>query len=187
MYVFHLTSHKYIMSILKTGKILSGSVTGNLEIGFGIYGNNLSRFIFFSTCSKIFDKRINSHVIIYFKPEFLYDCKYYLSTGYAADPPSALKLPQTAVITKMIKKRDNSFLRYLKQLYLYSVSLSNNGFYAFNQIAIKDKLNIKEYMVGIEFQYEPTFEIIKYLVNNYPDVKIKINKQSILYGRLLIN
>ena len=73
----------------------------------------------------------------------------------------------------------------LKDLYLNSINKLPNGsgFSAFNQVALKNYVNIKKYVVGIQITISKSISktelnnvnhIIKYAKKAYPNIKIKI-------------
>ena len=63
----------------------------------------------------------------------------------------------------------------LKKLFNYSVNLSPDTFQVFQQIALSNKVNLKE-LICIEFRdkNDATPDIIKYINKYYPNVEIKI-------------
>ena len=71
----------------------------------------------------------------------------------------------------------NKYNTVLKKLYNYSISILENGkaFQIFQQIAVRNKVNLNE-LVAIEFNNKilATDSIIKYITKMFPNIEIKI-------------
>lgn len=88
-------------------------------------------------------------------------------------------------IKKKYQKNTKNISEILDKFYNY-----NNNVFRFGQVAIKNKVNITKYIIGIEFLMESKIndneklkisKIINLIQNNYPQVKIKlIEKKNIL-------
>jgi hypothetical protein len=82
---------------------------------------------------------------------------------------------------KYKKKYNKNYTKYnsvLTKLYNYSISVLKKGeaFQVFQQIAVRNKVNLDE-LVAIQF-YNKSFateSIIKYITKFYPNIIIKIN------------
>jgi hypothetical protein len=74
------------------------------------------------------------------------------------------------------RKYNRNYLRYnliLKNLYKHSINTNKDYFHAFQQIAIRNKINLKE-LVAIEIKKQYVSKnIINYITKNYPNVIIK--------------
>lgn len=171
MYLFHVTVIKYLKSILSDGKLKSASQTGNIEQGSGIYEPSRQKFVFFNVVDKI-GKNMIGPVKLYFDYHLLDNRTYYVSTTHSDFPDQVaewnkgkdykLKYPQYYKRTKNV----------LEKLYKNSISRSEDFFYVFQQIAVKNEVNLK-YLKCIEFQnITPPKSILQILKNNYPDVDI---------------
>jgi hypothetical protein len=62
----------------------------------------------------------------------------------------------------------------LTKLYNKSINRLPNGdgLQVFQQVAIKNKVNIIDNLVGIQFKSKPSDKLIQYIHTNYPNVKI---------------
>jgi hypothetical protein len=192
MYLFHNTSLKALKSILSDKYIKSYSMLKKEGIkkihgeGEGLYDEN--HFIYFSTIDKIFSRKINSRVILYFNSKLLYNRTFYVSTGHSHVPD---ELGEWEIYDESTNKKIKQYKRkyaknykyynnVIKKLYKHSISVLKdaNGFQVFQQIALKNKINLDE-LVAIEFQEKPSKSILKYIDKYYPNVIVK--KDNIEY------
>lgn len=183
MYIFHNTNMFQLKSILEDGYLKSYSLLKkkpkNGE-GNGLYNKN--NFVYFSCTDKLFDKNIMSYITLYFNSKLLYNKSFYVSTQHSPEPN---KLGEWYVKNKgkKIKMYKIKYNRYyknynsvLKKLYKKSISISNKYFQVFQQIAIKNKVNLNE-LVAIEFKKNTIIpnNIKKYISKYYPNIIIKYN------------
>lgn len=183
MYLFHMTNINSLKNILMDGELKSASLTENLDWGDGLYEAKNKKFVFFSVVDKI-EKDLAGMigVVLYFDYNLLYNRTYYISTVWSSTPNELgklntnggkeykLKYPQYYKKTKNV----------LKKLYDKSVLKNSKSFFIFQQVAIKNKVNLK-YLKCIEFgsKVKPSNIILKILKKEYPDVEIRYSKSKI--------
>jgi hypothetical protein len=178
MLIFHNTHPKYLESILKDGKLKSSEITGKNDAGegYGIYTTN--KFVYLSTCKKIFDIRILSDITLFFNSDILKQKKFYVSTFLTPTPDHTLKstTDDTKHYQKSYPKKYDKCDEILEELYKKSIKVMPKGksFQVFQQIAIKDKIKFKDYLVGIDFYSKPSNKLVKYINKNYPNVEINV-------------
>ena len=175
MYLAHITELKYIKNILEDGELKSNKLTNNIESGKGIY-NTHNNFVYFVTTDKLFDKKIYGSVILYINNDLIYNRTFYVSTVWS-DTPTNLRNWYENKKLHYKRKYSRYYDKYdqiLSKLYNQSINVLSNGkhFQIFQQVAIKNKVNIKDKLVGIQFQSKPSDKLIQYIHTNYPDVKI---------------
>lgn len=191
MYLIHNTTISSLKSILKDGYLKSFSLLKKLKKklknndGDGIYTEN--NFVYFSCVKKLFDKNIYGKITMYFKSKLLFNKSFYISTVHSPNPT---KLNEWFVKYNNRKKKNykkkynknyprNKINKVLKKLYDHSISINEEYFQIFQQIAVRNKVNLKE-LVAIEFKKEFFSDsiinyITKYYINKYyPNVVIKI-------------
>jgi hypothetical protein len=185
MYLFHITNIESLKSILKSNYIKSYSLLKNSNKtpktgqGLGLYIEN--NFVFFSCCDKLFDNKILGHVILYFNSKLLYNRNFYVSTVWSPYPDyigewySGKKNNKKKEYKRKYNRYYSKYNSVLKKLYNHSKKKLKYYQY-FNQIAVKNKVNLKE-LIAIEitesFQND---NILNYISKNYPNIEIKISK-----------
>jgi len=171
MYLIHITETKYLESILKDGELKSNKLTNNISSGDSIY-YNLNKFIYFSTTDKLFDKKVYGDIILYFTSDLLYNRKFYVSTMWS-DAPNYLD-ESKGEYKRKYPRYYKEYDQVLSKLYKKSINKLPNGksFQVFQQVAIENKVNIKDKLIGIKFKIKPTDKIIKYINIHYPMCKI---------------
>ena len=182
MYLIHNTTLKYAKSILKDEVLKSNKMTGNINEGEGVYDTNA--YVYFSTTSILFDKNTMGGIIIYLSSELLFNRTFYVLTLHSNFPNYLMEHKNGKYIQYKRKypRYYENYNKILKDLYTLSIATIPNGvaFQAFNQVAIKNKINIKKYIKGIQFnilksRQKEYIPIIKYVKSKYPNIKIKIN------------
>ena len=175
MYLIHNTTIANLMAILKDGELKSNKLTKNIQEGDGLYESN--NFVYFSTTKELFDDHVTGYVTLYIDTQILYNRKFYISNIHTPYPQY---LAEWKIKNEKYYKRSyDRYYKYINKvlctLYNNSMSKLKNGkaFQIFQQIAIKNKCNIKKYLVGIDFIYhKPTEKILKYIDKEYDGVKI---------------
>ena len=73
-----------------------------------------------------------------------------------------------------------NYNKILQKLYKYSINVLNGKSYnAFQQVAVKNKINIANYIIGIyisdykTIDNRETYKLIYYLKKNYPNILLK--------------
>jgi hypothetical protein len=201
MYLIHNTTSDSLKNILKDGYLKSYSLLKKEDPnampneGDGIYTEN--NFVFFSCVDELFNYKINSSIILYFNSKLLFNRTFYVANHHTPKPepepePNNLKKQDNLKELDNLKKwKENGVQHYkqkydryyekyndvLKKLFNYSKSLLPDAasFQAFQQIALSNKVNLKE-LICIEFKdkNDATPDIIKYINKYYPNVEIKI-------------
>lgn len=184
MYLIHNTTSTNILPILKSGQLLSSYITGNASEGSTMYEKGTSKYVYFSTCDRLFDNRTYASCIMYINSSVLYNRKYYLSSCHTVDPKLSSKTiykKNKRNVTKSYPRYDKYFNKRLRALYRNSVSALEDGkaFAIFQQVAINNKIKIKDSIIGIEFRFQPSEKITNYLKKHYPNVKIYINANHV--------
>jgi hypothetical protein len=183
MYLIHNTSLPALKSILQDRELKSLSLLKKQNKNFSRYAPNegegiytKNNFVYFSCTDKLYDKNIIGHVTMYFNSKLLFNKSFYLSTMHSPHPEG---LYESRIDYK--RKYNGYYNKYntvLKKLYNYSISKLKNGraFQIFQQIAVRNKVNLNE-LVAIEFNNKilVTDSIIKYITKMFPNVEIKIN------------
>ena len=173
MYLFHITNHKYLKSILTDGMLKSSYLTGNLNQGDGIYKH--IKFVFFSVIDDYESKQqIYGDVVLYFDYKMLWNRTFFVSTYHSDTPVRLCKGEQV--------KKYNQYYKYTKRvltkLFQYSISKSSKVFWVFQQVAIKNQCNLKNLKMIRFQQYKPTKVIVKLIKNKYPDVIIDFTQYN---------
>jgi hypothetical protein len=193
MYLFHNTDLESLKNILQDGYLKSLSLLKKegynavANEGDGHYTEN--NFVFFSCVDELFKYKISSSITLYFNSKLLFNRTFYIANYHDPNPepePNNLKNHDNLKKWKengdphYKQKYDRYYKKYndvLKKIFNYSISLLPNGnsFQVFQQIALSNKVSIKE-LVGIEFKNknDATPEIIQYINKYYPNVEIKI-------------
>jgi hypothetical protein len=186
MYLLHNTNISSLKLILKDGFLKSYSLLKKSNkvpkdtLGTGLYKEN--DFLYFSCVDKLFDDNIIGHVILYFNSKLLYNRSFYVSTVWSPYPNYLGEWNVKDKNGKIIKQYKRKYNRYypkynfvLQKLYQYSLTVSRN-FQFFQQVAIRNKVNLKE-LVAIEFtEGFENDKIINYISKYYPSIEIKISK-----------
>jgi hypothetical protein len=175
MYLAHITELKYIKNILEDGELKSNKLTNNIESGEGIY-NTHNNFVYFITTEKLFDKKILGSVILYLNSDLIYNRTFYVSTTWSNTPDhiSEWYSNKRFQYKRKYSRYYDKYNQILSKLYNYSINVlpNSNSFQVFQQVAIKNKVNITDKLIGIQFQSKPSNKLIQYIHTNYPDVKI---------------
>ncbi len=186
MYLLHNTNISSLKLILKDGFLKSYSLLKKSNkiskdtLGTGLYKEN--DFLYFSCVDKLFDDNIIGNVILYFNSKLLYNRSFYVSTVWSPYPNYLGEWNVKDKNGKIIKEYKRKYVRYypkynfvLQKLYQYSISVHKN-FQYFQQVAIRNKVNLKE-LVAIEFtEGFENDKIINYISKYYPSIEIKISK-----------
>ena len=181
MYLFHNTSILSLISILNDGYLKSISLLKKegyknaLNEAYGLYKTN--KFIYFSCTDKLFSRKIYSEVILYFNSKLLFNRKFFIANFHTDAPDNLYELKGN--YKRKYNKYYQKYNAVLKKLFNYSISRLKNGdsFQVFQQIAILNKINIKE-LVGIEFTVNVDSSIINNIQTNFPNVKILIKPRQ---------
>ena len=183
MYLIHNTEISNIKSILKDGYLKSFDVLKKDKkkirpnLGDGLYTKN--NFVYFSCTDKLLDKNIIGTTVLYFDSKVLLKKPFYVSTFHSYQP-QYLYMSTKSNSQQYKRKYEKNYTRYnyvLKKLYKNSISILKNGkaFQAFQQIAIRTKINLDE-LVAIDFkdsdEDSDNDKIIKYISKHYPDIII---------------
>jgi len=172
MYLIHITPVEYLKKILLDNSLKSNKLTGNINLGLGVYNGQPNSFVYFSTTDKLFDPNIlvgSSECIIYLNADILFNKSFYVSHYYSANP----------ITKKKYSRYTKNYNSILKKLYNYSINQLENSkvFYIFQQIAIKNKISINKYLAGIEIKYsvgktidDSNKELLFYINKNYSDI-----------------
>ena len=183
IYIFHNTNITQLKSILKDGYLKTYSLLKKKpqnDEGNGLYNKN--NFVYFSCTDKLFDKNIMSYVTLYFNSKLLYNKSFYVSTQHSPEPNNLTEwyVKNNSKKIKMYKRKYNKYYKeynsLLKKLYKKSISISNKYFQVFQQIAIKNKVNLDE-LVAIEFKKNRIIpnNIKNYISKYYPNIIVKYN------------
>jgi len=182
MYLIHNTKASALKSILKDGYLKSYSLLEkppkNNE-GNGLYIKN--NYVYFSCTDKLFDKRTNGMITMYFNSKLLLNRSFYVSTVHSPYPNDLgewwIKNDEGKQIKEYKRKYNKYYTKYntiLKKLYDHSISILNGfSFTIFQQVAVRNKVNLNE-LVAIEFRDKSliTDIIINYITKYYPNIKI---------------
>jgi len=185
MFLVHETTSQSLKNILNENCIKSLNLLEPKYInqGDGVYKNN--KFVYFTTTDKLFDKKYIGHILIYINSDILYNRAFYVSTCHSNCPDKLYE--ETINNIKHYKRKYNRYTKnyneILQKLYKHSTNILNGKAYnAFQQVAIKNKINIANYIIGIYIsEYKKNTEIDKliyYIEKNYPNILIKIVKIS---------
>jgi hypothetical protein len=192
MYIVHETDIPQLKSILKDGYIKSYNILKNQNQnkntkikgqGEGIYIKN--DFVYFICTENLFDKNLFGHVRLFFNSSLIKNKTFYVSTMHSPDPDylieSVITKPDGTIYKEYKRKYEKNYRLYnnvLKKLYQNSMSKLKNGsaFSAFQQIALKNKINLNE-LVGIYFNsdIESNQKLIKYIKKYYSKIIINCN------------
>jgi len=187
MYLIHNTDITSLKSILKDKclKSLSLQKKTNKNIqpnyGDGVYTEN--NFVYFSCTNKLFDNKVLENIAtgitLYFNSKLLFNKSFYVANLWSAMPQRLATWKSDEI--KYKKKYNKNYTKYnsvLTKLYNYSISVLKKGeaFQVFQQIAVRNKVNLDE-LVAIQFYNKScaTESIIKYITKFYPNIIIKIN------------
>ena len=183
MYLFHNTSSDSLKNILKDGYLKSYSLLKKEDPnampneGDGIYTEN--NFVFFSCVDELFKYKIHSNITLYFNSKLLFNRTFYLATCHSPEPDNLHEWKQQG--HQMYKRKYNRYYKkyndVLKKLFNYSINILPDAasFQVFQQIAISNKVNLKE-LICIEFRdkNDATPDVVQYIKKYYPNVEIKI-------------
>ena len=187
MYLIHNTNTSSLKSILKDGYLKSYSLlkkykkTPTNGEGIGLYTEN--NFVYFSCVDKLFNKKIHSSITMYFNSKLLFNKSFYVANLHSPTPNQINEWWINNDNGKKIKMYKRKYNRYytnydkvLKKLYDYSISVLPRGysFQVFQQVAVRNKVNLKE-LVAIEFKKNIVSDsIINYITKYYPNVIINM-------------
>ncbi len=169
MYLFHVTEFQYLKSILKDFEIKSSKMTGNL--GQGVYKAKQMNYVFFSTTNKLYDNRIHGNVVIYLKPDFLYNRSYYIEDKHASSVTNGEK----------IERYNKNYNKILNNLYNKSIELNKEAFFVFQQIVLINKVKLKNNIIGIQF-FAPNDKLKEYIIKKY-NIQIIDNPKYYMINR----
>lgn len=151
MYLIHGTTYDYIKEILKTNVLLSSKITGNLNEGSGIYTSN--PFVFMGTTPNMPDNKLFGEVFIYLDPSILYNRVFFINNEHVSDPEKS---------GKKYKRYNKNINKILNDTYKKSLKLPDRkAFQIFQQIAIKNKINIAKYILAIYYPRENKIDFFK--------------------------
>jgi hypothetical protein len=183
MYLIHNTDITSLKSILKDKCLKSLSLqkktnkNAQPNYGDGVYTEN--NFVYFSCTNKLFDNKVMVGTTLYFNSKLLFNKSFYVAYHWSSAPQSLATWKSNA--SKYKKKYNKNYTKYnsvLTKLYNYSISVLKKGeaFQVFQQIAVRNKVNLDE-LVAIHFHNKScaTESIIKYITKFYPTIIIKIN------------
>jgi hypothetical protein len=181
MYLIHNTDITSLKSILKDSCLKSLSLqrktnkNAQLGEGYGIYSEN--NFVYFSCTNKLFDNKVSAVITLYFNSKLLFNKSFYIANLHSSTPRRLLT-DSNKTNKKKYNKNYTKYNSVLTKLYNYSISVLKKGkaFQVFQQIAVRNKVNLDE-LVAIQF-YNKSFateSIIKYITKFYPNIIIKIN------------
>jgi hypothetical protein len=150
MYLVHETTSQSLKKILNENCIKSLNLLEPKYInqGDGVYKNN--KFVYFTTTDKLFDKKYIGHILIYINSDILYNRAFFVSTHHSKYPDKLYE--KTINNIKHYKRKYNRYTKnyneILKKLYKYSTNFGK-AYNVFQQVAIKNKINIANYIIGI--------------------------------------
>ena len=186
MYLIHNTDITSLKSILKDKCLKSLSLQKKTNkkaqpnYGDGIYTEN--NFVYFACTNKLFDNKVMAGITLYFNSKLLFNKSFYVANLWSAMPQrlATWEFDNKSDGIKYKKKYNKNYTKYnsvLTKLYNYSISVSKKGepFEVYQQIAVRNKVNLDE-LVAIQF-YNKSFateSIIKYITKFYPNITIKI-------------
>lgn len=168
-----------LKNIIKDG-YLKAPIEKNAILNEGEFIYKVNKYIYFSTTEKLFDKRVVSDISLYFSSELIYNKIFYVSTVHTSTPNilTEWNYIEGSKIYKNYKrkypKNYKDYNKVLKDLYNFSISAFLKFFQAYNQVAVKNKINIKNNLIGIKFNKKPTLELLFFIKKYYPNIKIKI-------------
>jgi hypothetical protein len=166
MLLFHITEKRFLKLIIKSGYILSSSVTKKQSQT--PYFDHYLEYIFMSTCPENLDNISKNKYManaIFFDSSILYDRVYYTCDCHTAgNTKTCDKYPKEYVYTNKI----------LNKLYKKSASiLTGEMFMIFQEIFFKRKLSLK-YAKYITLPEDHDGTVEKLLKKKYPHIKIII-------------
>ena len=173
MYLFHVTEMKFLKSILKENKLKSSNLTGNINEGSGLYKSNDQKYVFFSVINKLESKyKIYGDVVLFFDNKILWNRSYYVSTVHSPYPNYLGTWNKGKDYKKKYKQYYKFTNKVLKKLFRNSISKlpNSDGFQIFQQVAIKNKCDLKHLKKNKVFKKKPTNVIRELIKNKYPDV-----------------
>lgn len=182
-----MTTPNNLLKILKDLYLKSSSITGKLNQGYGIYKNN--DFVYFSTTNIAPDDRLCKFIffgaIIYFSSDLLHEKSFYTSTQHSPVPDSITKWKDSTGRIRYKRKYPKKYLyinKTLNSLYKHSIKSSDEYFAIYNQIAVKNKIEIGKYLVAIQlinYSENDISKVIKSLKTHNIGIK-SIDKSKIV-------
>ena len=183
MYLIHNTDITSLKSILKDNCLKSLSLqkktnkNTHANYGDGVYTEN--NFVYFACTNELFDNKVMVGITLYFNSKLLFNKSFYVANLYSSTPQRLATWKSDGI--KYKKKYNKNYTKYnsvLTKLYNYSISVLKKGeaFQVFQQIAVRNKVNLDE-LVAIQFYNKScaTESFIKYITKFYPTIIIKIN------------
>jgi len=176
MRLIHNTELSSLESIVREKRLTASYLNGNLNEGYGIYKSVDQKFVFFSVIDQYESKyKVSGDVVLYFDPKLLWNRSYYISTLHNPSPDILEKWNEGRDYKKKYKQYYKYTNKVLTKLFKNSISKLPNGeaFQVFQQIAIKNKCDLK-YLNKIKFMYQkPSKTLIKLIKNVSPEIKIE--------------
>lgn len=179
MYLVHGTSLQNLYLILKEGVMKSNRLSGKVRNGFGYQGPH--DFIYFHLERKLFADTVFYNIKLYFNPDLLSDRNFYVSTIESPviekDFDSKWTDQGYKEFKKKHKKNTQNIPKILDKFYFHHGYTFLHG-----NIAIKNKFDISDYLVGVEIilydkpndKLIAKIDKIKNLLNKkYPNVTMK--------------
>ena len=163
MYLIHVTTVQNLIKILIDMTLKSNQITGKINQGEGIY--KTTNFVYFSTCDELFDPRLADagQVIIYLKSDFLLNRSFYVSTVHT-DHPNVLDEWNGYNYKRKYSRYETNYNKILRTLYKRSLKQSDGKYFEiFQQVAILNKVNITNFIIGIKFNVRPDTGLLKKL------------------------
>lgn len=166
MFLIHTTENEFINDILKDGYLKSNKLTGNINLGDGVYIKP-SPFIFFTVLK--FKKQLKSGpIMLCFRPTFIYNYTFWLATSYQSNPSHTF-FKNDKHYNKKYNKNYSNYQNALNKLY----DDSKNEQLILNQVAIKNKFKIVDYLYKIYVNNNFSGINMKLLHEKYPNVKVE--------------
>ena len=168
MYLYHSTSLKNAINILKDGYIKSAHILlkegrkNVVQLGDGAYydGYKPNKYVYFQCNNELHSKNSSSSINLYFSSDLLYNRVFYASIYWTSKPEKTMKF------NKYYDKYDDVIIKLL-----------NRKTETLDQIAIKNKVNLKK-LCGVEiFDIRDCDKKLLTTLNKYyPNVTIMLNK-----------
>ena len=162
MYLLHNTDNDKIITILQQGKLKPSSKTGNVRM-FG--QSQGSPYIFLRLNTK------NDFSNFYIDHELLLENKFYLQTGWYAEPINN-KIDGTKINSKKLKDLLNKFRievnKFIKSQKTNKIPMMSN------EILVKKNIDLHKYLkkIIIDRNDKNLVSILEILKQKYPETKI---------------
>jgi hypothetical protein len=168
MYLYHSTSLKNAINILKDGYIKSAHILlkegrkNVVQLGDGAYYDSYkpNKYVYFQCNNELHSKKPSSSINLYFSSDLLYNRVFYASMYWTSTPEKTMK-----------------FNKYYDKYNDVLIKLLNRKTETLDQIAIKNKVNLKK-LCGVEiFDIRDCDKKLLTTLNKYyPNVTIMLNK-----------